>query len=176
MTMKQACLSTLFLTLFAWQIHAQRKGTPEQASWAPKPVEVPKYQPPNKPHTRIADLMKKHAGHADWREAVVDDPLLHADYVSLGPGGKVSRRFHPDTRVWWVVTEGELKCDIEGQDSFVAGKGSMVQVPMQTIYSMATVGDKPSVRFEVSIANAKTLTPSTCSRRKCPDSSGCRSS
>ncbi len=131
----------------------------EQPSWAPKPVETPKYPAPMKLVTRIADLRKQHAGAADWRQTIVDDPLLHADYISMAPGGKVSRRFHPDTREWWIVTEGQIKFDIEGQDSFIAGKGAMVQVPMQTIYSMETVGDKPAVRFEVNIAHAKTLYP-----------------
>jgi len=132
---------------------------PEQASWAPKPVDVPKYTPPMQPVTRIGDIMKAHAGQADWRQTIVDDPLLHADYVSLAPGGKVSRRFHPDTREWWVVTQGQIKFEIEGQDPFIAGKGAMVQVPMQTVYSMENVGDQPAVRFEVNIAHAKTLYP-----------------
>src|SRR5436190_1558270 len=153
------CLLATGAALFVWQVAAQRRGTPEQASWAPKPVEVPKYQPPHKPHTKIADLKKKHAGQSDWREPVVDDPLLHAEYISLAPGGKVSRRFHPDTRTWWIVTEGQMKVDIEGQDAFMAGKGTMVQVPMQTIYSMETVGDKPVLRFQVGIAKDKTLYP-----------------
>jgi mannose-6-phosphate isomerase-like protein (cupin superfamily) len=77
----------------------------------------------------------------------------------MAPQGKVSRRFHPDTRTWWIVTEGQIRFTIEGQDSFIVGKGAMVQVPMQTIYSIETVGDKPSMRFEVGIANAKTLYP-----------------
>src|SRR5690349_1997898 len=118
MRTKLACLATAVSTLLMWQLTAQRRGTPEQASWAPKPVEVPKYQPPHKPLTRIADLKKKHAGHADWREVIVDDPLLHGEYISMGPGAKVSRRFHPDTRTWWIVTEGQMKVEIEGQDSF----------------------------------------------------------
>ena len=159
MRMKISFLLAACAAVFAWQLAAQRRSTPEQASWAPKPVEVPKYQPPHKPLTRIADLKKKHAGHADWRETIVDDPLLHGEYISLAPGGKVSRRFHPDTRTWWIVTEGQMKVEIEGQDSFRAGKGTMVQVPMQTIYSMETVGDQPALRFQVDIANAKTLYP-----------------
>jgi len=35
----------------------------------------------------------------------------------------------------------------------------MVQVPYQTIYSMETLGDEPSLRFEVNIASAQTLYP-----------------
>ena len=65
MRTKLTCLLAAAATLFVWQLAAQRRA-PEQASWAPKPAEVPKYQPPHKPLTRIADLKKKHAGHADW--------------------------------------------------------------------------------------------------------------
>jgi mannose-6-phosphate isomerase-like protein (cupin superfamily) len=154
-----AGLVAAYAMLAAAQLAAQRRSTPEQPSWAPKPVAVPKYTPPHKPLTRIADLKKKHAGHADWSEVIVDDPLLHGEYVSMGPEGKVARRFHPDTRFWWIVTEGQMRVSIEGQDSFIAGKGAMVQVPMQTIYSMEAMGGKPVVRFEAGIANAKTLYP-----------------
>jgi mannose-6-phosphate isomerase-like protein (cupin superfamily) len=159
MKIELTCLLAATATVCVWQMSAQRRTTPEQASWAPKPVDIPKYQPPHKPHTKIADLKKKHEGHADWRETIVDDPLLHGEYISLAAGGKVSRRFHPDTRMWWIVTEGQMKVEIEGQDSFIAAKGAMVQVPMQTIYSMETVGDSPAVRFHVGIADAKTLYP-----------------
>jgi mannose-6-phosphate isomerase-like protein (cupin superfamily) len=151
--------SAAIAAAFVWQASAQRRGATEQPSWAPKPVSVPKYTPPHKPHTRIADVRKKHAGHADWRELVVDDRTLHAEYISMAPGGKILRRFHPDTREWWIVLDGQIRFDIEGQDSFVAGKGAMVQAPMQTIYSMETIGDKPSLRYEVNIAQAKTLYP-----------------
>jgi mannose-6-phosphate isomerase-like protein (cupin superfamily) len=143
--------------LLACQLSAQRRSTPETPSWAPK--RAGQYLAPMRPHTRIADLKKEHAGQSDWREVIVDDPLLHAEYVSMGPDRKVSRRFHPDTREWWIVVDGRIRFDIEGQDSFVAGKGSMVQVPMQTIYAMETVGDQPSLRFEVNIEHAKTLYP-----------------
>jgi len=64
-----------------------------------------------------------------------------------------------DTREWWVVMEGQIRFQIEGQEPFVARKRSMVQVPAQTIYSMETIGDQPALRFEVNIPNAQTLFP-----------------
>ena len=131
----------------------------EEPSWAPKPAHVPRYLPPHKPHTRIAAVKAQHAGQANWRAVVVDDDHLHGEYIFSAPGSKTPRRFHPDTREWWIVMDGQIRFDIEGQNSFVATKGSMVQAPMQTIYSMETVGDKPSLRFEVNIAKAKTLYP-----------------
>ncbi len=140
----------------------------EEFSWALKPTALTKYAPPNKPITKLADLKAKHAGQSEWREVVVDDDHLHTEYILSPPGSKVSRRFHPDTREWWVVMDGELKFEIEGQQPVVATKGSMVQVPMQTVYSIETVGAKPALRYEVNIAKAKTLYPKDVQPPKLP--------
>ena len=131
----------------------------EEPSWAPKPVAIPKYVPPHKPVTRLADLKRQHAGEADWSQVIVDDDHLHGEYVQSAPGTKVSRRFHPDTRAMWAVMEGQLRFEIEGQAPFLATKGSLVQVPMQTIYSIETLGDQPALRYELNIAHAKTFYP-----------------
>jgi quercetin dioxygenase-like cupin family protein len=139
---------------------AQSRGGPsEQVSWAPKPVEVPKYVPPHKPVTRLADLKKQHAAETEWRQVIVDDDHLHGAYIQTAPGSKVPRRFHPDTREFWAVVAGQLRFDIEGQPPIVATKGSLVQVPMQTLYSIETIGDKPALRYEVNIAHAQTFYP-----------------
>ena len=127
--------------------------------WAPRPVVLPKYVSPMKPHVKLVDLKAKHRGDAEWRELLVDDGHSRAEYVSQAPGAIVSRRFHPDTRQWFTVMEGQLQVEIEGQAPFTATKGSVVQVPKQTIYSMQTIGDVPSLRFEVNVANVKTLFP-----------------
>ena len=126
--------------------------------WAPK-FPPTKYTAPHKPVTRIADLLARHKGEGSWREEIVKDDHIWADYIMSPPGSKVARRLHPDTREWWVVMDGQIRFEIEGQQPFVASKGAMVQVPMQTIYSMETVGDKPALRFECNIAKAKTLYP-----------------
>jgi mannose-6-phosphate isomerase-like protein (cupin superfamily) len=147
-------IALLALTPVQLQVSGQ-----EPASWAPKPKQPSKYVPPHKPHTRLAEVKAKHKGQANWQEVVVDDDHLHAAYVFSAPGAKVSKRFHPDTREWWVILEGQIRFEIEGQQPFVATKGSMVQVPMQTIYALETVGDQPSLRFEINIAKAKTMYP-----------------
>lgn len=131
----------------------------EQASWAPKPTKKTVWVAPHKPHTKLAEVRAQHAGEKAWRHVVVDDDHLNGAYVLMPPGGKVGRRFHPDTREWWVILDGQIKFTFEGQEPFVATKGSMVQVPMQTIYEMETVGDKPSLRWEVNVAHAKLLYP-----------------
>jgi mannose-6-phosphate isomerase-like protein (cupin superfamily) len=137
-------------------LSGQNKGT---LAWAPKPKELPKYVPPQRPHTKLVDLLAKHKGSSGWREVIVDDDHLNAVYIAEAPGTKTPRRFHPDTREWWVVMDGQIRFSIDGQESFVAKKGWLVQVPMRTPYSMETIGDKPSLRFEVNIAHARTLYP-----------------
>src|SRR5258708_35319868 len=126
-------------------------GRAEQPSWAPKPIEIPKYVPPHKPVTLLADLKSQHASEANWRHLVVDDNTLHGEYIQSAPGTKEPRRFHPDTREFWAVLEGQLKFEIEGQQPIVATKHSLAQVPMQPIYSIATLVDKPARRYEVHV-------------------------
>ncbi len=54
---------------------------------------------------------------------------------------------------WWVYG-GQMKVTIEGQEPFIASKGFLVQVPYRVPYSMETIGDEPSIRFEVRAAGA----------------------
>ena len=87
------------------------------------------------------------------------DNLFHAEYISMAAGAKTPRQFHQDHRVWWVVQDGQIRFTIEGQEPFVASKGFMVQVPKRLIYSLETVGDSPSLRFEVTNPDARTMYP-----------------
>jgi quercetin dioxygenase-like cupin family protein len=134
------------------------RPVPTQA-WALKPVTTPGYTPPQKPWVKLTDLRARHQGQGDWREVLVDDGRLTGEYVAAAAGTKVGRRFHPDTREWFAVVEGEVRVDIEGQEPFVARRGSLVNIPRQTIYSLETVGNGPSLRFIVNVARAKTLYP-----------------
>ena len=103
---------------------AQDKPVPT-AVWLPKPVALPGYATPQRPWVRLADLKAAHRGGADWTERLVDDGRLTADYVSAAPGTVVSKRFHPDTRQWFAVVDGQVRVEIEGQAPFVATRGSL---------------------------------------------------
>jgi quercetin dioxygenase-like cupin family protein len=135
------------------------RGAGSQLVWAPKSVPLQDWVPPHKPHTRLSDVLATHKGQADWSELVVDDDVLHAQYVSMGPGRKTPRRMNADTREWWVVQDGQIRFTIDGQEPFVASKGWLVQVPYRNMYTMETVGDRPSLRFEVNIAKARKMYP-----------------
>ncbi|MBV8818663.1 MAG: cupin domain-containing protein [Acidobacteriaceae bacterium] len=125
--------------------------------WAPKADVLPKYAPPHKPLTKLADAKAKHSGQSSWTELVVNDDLLRGEYVQDAAGAKVAKHLHPDTREFWIILDGQIRFDIEGQQPFTAKKGWMVQVPMQTWFSMETAADKPSLRWQVNVANAHTL-------------------
>lgn len=129
------------------------------SAWAPKPAKTPGYVPPQKPWVKLADLKAKRKGQANWHELLVDDGRLTGEYFSAAPGTRVGQRFHPDTREWFAVVEGEVRVEIEGQPPVIATRGSLVNIPRQTIYSVETVGTTPSLRFVVNVARAKTLYP-----------------
>ncbi len=140
---------------------ARRGGGPPpgQMVWAPKGIKLNEWVPPHKPHTKLVDVLAKHKGHADWTEVIVDDDTLHAAYIAMAPGNKTPRRMNADTREWWVVQDGQIRFTIDGQQPFVASKGYLVQVPYRTMYEMETVGDRPSLRYEVNIAKARKMYP-----------------
>src|SRR5882762_9722033 len=166
---KQIALVILGLGLFSTlparqaEVHGQQRGAggaPRQMDvWAPLPEKGSPFIPPNKPLTRIAALLARHKGEPNWTETIVSDNLFHGDYISMAPGAKTPRRFHQDNRAWWIVQDGRIRFTIEGQEPFVASKGFLVQVPHRLVYSMETVGEKPSLRLEVTIANSKTMYP-----------------
>jgi len=131
----------------------------EILAWGPKQITPSEWVGNNRPHYVYADLLAQHKGQANWHQVVMDDEHLKAVFISEAPGTKSPRRFHPDTREWWVITQGQIRFTIDGQEPFVASKGWLVQVPYRTIYSMETIGDTPSIRLETNIAGVKTLYP-----------------
>jgi len=147
------CLGGAFL-------HAQDQRPIPTRVWAPKPTALPPYPAGVKPWVKRSDLVARHTDQPNWREVIVDDGRLTGEYVSAAPGTVVGKRFHPDTREWFAVVEGDVRVDIEGQAPFTAMRGSLVNIPRQTIYSIETIGTKPSLLWVVNVAGAKTLYPS----------------
>jgi mannose-6-phosphate isomerase-like protein (cupin superfamily) len=137
---------------------------PRVAQGAPLMVLSPKAKAPgwtgvHRPHTKLADVLARHEGKADWAETVVDDESLFAQWISMGPKQKTPRQMNGDTREWWIVQSGSLKFTVEGREPVVATKGFMVQVPFRTLYQIENVGDGPALRFEVNVARARKLYP-----------------
>jgi len=148
----------LFVTAGMGTVELQGQGGRIDA-WAPMPEKPSPFVPPNKPLTKLSDLLAKHKGHKDWSEVIVNDNLFHGSYISMAPGAKTPRQFQQDNRAFWIVQDGQIRFTIEGVEPFVASKGFLVQVPKRLVYSMETVGDVPSLRFEVLMANSQTMYP-----------------
>jgi mannose-6-phosphate isomerase-like protein (cupin superfamily) len=113
----------------------------------------------HRPHTKLADVLARHHGRADWTETVVDDESLFAQWISIGPGQKTPRRMNGDTREWWIVESGSLRFTVEGREPVIATKGVMVQVPYRTLYQIENVGGEPALRFEVNVTRARKMYP-----------------
>jgi len=129
------------------------------AVWAPKPIKTPGYKAGLKPWVKLADIKAKHKSQVNWTEVIVDDGRLSGAYVSAAPGTKTTTLFHPDTREWFGVVEGDVRVEIEGQEPITATRGSLINIPRQTIYTVATIGTTPSLRFTLNVSGAKTVYP-----------------
>ena len=127
------------------------------AVWASKPTATPKYATGLRPWIKLADVKAAHRGETGWRERLFDDGRLMADYVSAAPGSVQGPRFHPDTREWFAVVEGEVRVEIEGQAPIAATRGSIVNVPRHTVFTVHTVGAGPSLRFVLNVSGAETF-------------------
>ena len=153
--------SSVVFTLSVIAAHAEQQPAPRPVpttAWVQKPIKTPAYKAGLKPWVKLADIRARHK-NADWTQVVVDDGRLVGEYHSASPGSKVSKRFHPDTREWFGVVEGEVRVEIEGQEPFTATRGSLVNIPRQTIYSLETIGTTPSLRFSLNVSGAKTVFP-----------------
>ena len=130
------------------------QAPPPLIVWAPMPVQPITWVAPNKPIWKVKDLLAKHKSEQNWTEVVVNDNLFHAEYISMAPGARTPKKFYPENRAFWMVQDGQIRFTIDGQEPFVASKGFLVQVPRRNMFSMETVGDKPSLRVEVTMANS----------------------
>ena len=64
---------------------------PLGAQEAPLLVLSPKANSPgwtgvHRPHTKLRDVLSRHASEADWSETVVDDESLFAQWIAMAPG------------------------------------------------------------------------------------------
>ncbi len=160
--MNKACLFVIAALASSSTFVAAQQPAPRPVStavWAPKPVKTPGYKTGLQPWVKLADVKAKHKGQQNWTEVVADDGRLSGAYVAAASGSKTVKLFHPDTREWFGVIEGEVRVDIEGQDPFTATRGSLVNIPRQTIYTVETIGNAPSLRFTLNVSGAKTVYP-----------------
>lgn len=146
-------------------------------TWTPKPVALAPYKAPNKPRTTIAEVRAKISPanqSKTWHQQVVSDAHLQASWVQLAVGDQSPAMFISDTRAAFIVWEGEVEFTIGNTaattNTFVATKGSMVQVPARTQFQMKNVGAVPSLTFEIFTADAKITYPEAAATLPKPQS------
>ncbi len=157
---KSAVLGAAVLTLAIAPALAQQ-APKIWYSWSPKPAPLTPWTAPNKPIWRLSEILEAHKGKTDWVQPIVHDQDYDANYISMSAGGKTKPQFWADDRIFWYIASGQIRFHVEGQEPFVAGKGFLVQVPYRNVYWMETVGDEPSLRFEVVRSGRTPLYPAT---------------
>jgi mannose-6-phosphate isomerase-like protein (cupin superfamily) len=162
-SIRRPLLLTLFSVMATSAVLAQQSPPMQRpkpiVAWSAQPADPTPWVAPQKPHWKLSEVLAKHKGQASWQEDIVSDRDFIARYISMAPGEKTKTHFFADDRVFWIVQAGEMKVNIEGQPSFVASKGFLVQVPFRTSYNIESVGEVPSLRFEVTGAQAVPLYP-----------------
>jgi len=134
------------------------RGGPSQSWWVNKtPGGV--YKPPMRPLWKLSDLKKMHAGQNNWQEQIILDPEQDASYNSAAPGTKFTSRMHPDTPGVFVVVDGQLHFDVEGQPPVTATRGAIVNIMRTTLFSYEATGDRNALWVEVNPTNYKTVYP-----------------
>jgi len=155
-----------FIALLALPALAQQAAsapaapaTPQvQFAWSPKLDTLPPYGS-NKPVTRLSEVLAAHKGQASWSHNVIETQRWDTRWIQMAPGEKLRTQFYGDDRTVWVVWSGKIRFTIAGQEPFVATKGFIVQAPPRVAYSLETVGDEPSLRYEVTHAGRMPVFP-----------------
>lgn len=157
----------LMALLLATPAMAQAPTQNLKYGWAPKPAAAP-FVAPNRPHWKLDDLVKSHAGRKSWSEVVVRDANgLTGAYIQMAPGEKSPKVMYSDAVTFFVVQAGQMRVTIEGVEPFIASKGFLVQAPSARFVQTETVGDEPSLRFEVT----QTLSPAIYAEDEKPPAS-----
>ncbi|HKY22507.1 MAG TPA: cupin domain-containing protein [Vicinamibacterales bacterium] len=132
-------------------------GVPMRQWWVNK--DTPGQFGKHKLHIKLADLKARHKGRANWTETIIDDQNFQSTYNSGAPGTKITPRMHPDTREFFVIVEGEMQFRVEGQEPFVAKRGSVVNIPRKVTYSAEVIGTAPALWVDANQTNFKTMVP-----------------
>src|SRR4051812_28771134 len=103
-TMKIAACA---LALLALPALAQDRKV--RVDWAPKPNAMKEYTGSNKPITRLADVMARHAGQMSWSERVLLTDRYDVHWIQMPPGEKTRTQFYGDDRTVWVVWGGKIR-------------------------------------------------------------------
>jgi mannose-6-phosphate isomerase-like protein (cupin superfamily) len=104
---------------------------------------------PNLIHTRLSAFIERNGRSSNWVEVVVSDNRNYATYSHNLPGTVSGSTSHDDENRWWVVLQGQIEWRVDGEENVMVGAGDVVFVEHGKGYSIATVGEEPSIRITI---------------------------
>ena len=104
----------------------------------------------------LADVKAK-CGDAPWVERVVVTDEMQGTLICQPPGHPNDKHYHHHDE-WWLVMEGEIHWEVEGQAEPVKAKtGDFVFVPKEHYHHIHVKGDTPAIRLAISVAGERHL-------------------
>lgn len=108
-------------------------------------------------HTINLDEVKAKHGNPPWSELIVFTDEMQGILICQAPDHPNDKHYHHHDE-WWVVLEGEIHWEIEGQSEPAKAKvGNFVYVPKEHYHHIHVKGDKPSIRLAISVAGERHL-------------------
>lgn len=104
---------------------------------------------PNLVHTRLKALVERNGTTSNWAEVAVLDERNYATYTHEMPGTSSDSTSHQNERRWWVVLQGQVEWEVDGEETVTAGPGDVVFIEQGKGYATATAGDGPSIRITI---------------------------
>ena len=127
--------------------------------WSPKKTPYAKYVAPNKPLTKLADVLAAHKSEKSWSHPVIRNKDLVADWKQIASGQTTTQLAYSDNRTAIIVWSGQMKVSMEGQEPFVASKGFEIDIPYRVPFTLQTIGDQPALYFQINATSDMPVYP-----------------
>jgi mannose-6-phosphate isomerase-like protein (cupin superfamily) len=104
---------------------------------------------PNLIHTKLKDVVSRNGSDSNWTEVIVSDDRNYGTYIHEIVGTSSDANSHAKENRWWVVLQGSVEWDIEGEGVTTANAGDVVFIESGKIYSTKTVGEESTIRVSI---------------------------
>jgi quercetin dioxygenase-like cupin family protein len=103
---------------------------------------------PDRLHARVEEI-KRAKGAPPWIEKMVVNDQIVGTLICQPPGHPTDRHYHL-TDEWWVVLEGEIDWEIEGQAAPIRARaGDLVFAPANHFHHIRPTGSGPTIRLAI---------------------------
>jgi quercetin dioxygenase-like cupin family protein len=122
---------------------------PTPAPQSGRPAPRPPVLNPECFRASLAEI-KARRGPAPWNEILVRNDRITVTVICQPPGTKNDHHYHLHDE-WWIIAEGELAWEMEGDAEPIRVKpGDFVFAPANHYHLIHVLGDAPAIRIGVS--------------------------